>query len=469
MNTSSSSATHITVTNPNTGDSLQAVPVTPHDEVVASVVTARETFPVWSSRSADDRGAVLRRVADALASAADELARINHEETGKPVDQAREGVDAGVGTLRQYAELGPLHRGFSLRGDRRAADYTLRRPRGVVVALTPWNDPVAVACGLLGAAVVTGNTVIHKPSERNPFLGHRLGEILTSALPEGVLQTVTGGADTGALLAGDAAVDLIAHVGSTSTGRSVRKAGADTGAHVICENGGNDALIIDSGVDVEWAADQAALGSFTNAGQICTSVERIYVHRSLHTAFLEALTDRAERVNTAADRQPLVDSAHREGVHHHVEDAVNTGAEVLVGGRVPAGPGCFYPATVLSGCTPEMAVMQQESFGPLAPVQEVASLDDGLALAENDSHGLAATVLTPRVNHALSAVADLTVGTVKINDVFGGAPGGSAQPRKASGEGFGFGPELLDEMTTTTVVHVGALPEMSHDAPEERR
>jgi succinate-semialdehyde dehydrogenase/glutarate-semialdehyde dehydrogenase len=153
-----------------------------------------------------------------------------------------------------------------------------------------------------------------------------------------------------------------------------------------------------------------------------------------------------------------VDRRHRTGVHDQVTDAVRAGAQLLCGGVVPDGPGAFYPATVLTGCADSLAVMREETFGPVAPVRVVASFDEGLAAAANSRYGLAAVVLTSDIGHAQRAWRELPVGTVKVNAVFGGAPGGAAQPRRASGEGFGYGPELLDEMTATKVVHIGVAP-----------
>jgi acyl-CoA reductase-like NAD-dependent aldehyde dehydrogenase len=155
---------------------------------------------------------------------------------------------------------------------------------------------------------------------------------------------------------------------------------------------------------------------------------------------------------------PLVDRKLRDAVHAQVEAALAAGARLLTGGRVPDGPGCFYPATVLADCTDDMAVMREETFGPVAPVAVVDSFDEGLRRAADSPYGLAATVLTGSMTHAQRAWRELPAGTVKINDVFGGAPAGAAQPRRASGQGFGYGPELLDELTTTKVVHLRPLP-----------
>jgi acyl-CoA reductase-like NAD-dependent aldehyde dehydrogenase len=251
-------------------------------------------------------------------------------------------------------------------------------------------------------------------------------------------------------------VDVVAHVGSTSTGRSIAASCARTGAKALLENGGNDPLIVDDGVDPAWAAGQAALGSFANAGQICVSVERIYVASAVADAFIAALVRQAWQWRRTIG--PLVDTRHREQVHAQVSEAAEAGAMVLTGGEVPEGPGAFYPPTVLSGCTPGMRVMREETFGPVAPVRIVPDFAAALAEACDDRYGLAATVLTTDMGHAQTAYRELPVGTVKVNGVFGGAPGGAAQPRGISGTGYGYGPELLDEMTTTKVVHLAPPP-----------
>ncbi|MBP3035617.1 aldehyde dehydrogenase family protein [Arthrobacter sp. zg-ZUI100] len=448
-------ATVLTVHNPADGTLVGELAAANGRQVAAAVAAARQAAGGWASTDPADRGKALRSAAAALAARAGEVAALNHRETGKPLPEALGGVAAGVATLEQYAELGPLHRGHSLRGAVLAADYTVIGPRGVAVLLTPWNDPVAVAAGLIGAALVTGNTVIHKPSERSPHTGALLGDLLSPFFPSGVFSTVTGAADTGALLTRTDGVNVLAHVGSSTAGARIARAASLSGAHVIRENGGNDALLVDAGVDPEWAAGQAAVGAFSNSGQICTAVERIYVHSDVAGEFCDALVREARRRNREAPLAPLVDTRLREAVHAQVRDAVAAGARLAEGGVVPDGPGAHYPATVLLDCARPMAVFTEETFGPVAAVQVVDSFEEGLALAAHDTYGLAATVLTPGIEPAHRAVAALPVGTVKINAVFGGAPGGSAQPRGESGHGFGYGPELLDEFSLVKVVHVG--------------
>jgi betaine-aldehyde dehydrogenase len=443
------------VHDPRDGQLVGSVPVPSPEDIDEALAAARTAAAGWARTPAGERGAALRAEAESLA-------RLNNRETGKLLPDALGGIEAGAATLEQYAELGPLHRGRSLLGDWSATDLMVPEPRGLVVALTPWNDPVAVACGLLGAALATGNVVVHKPSERSPQVGLRLSEILARHLPADVLRCVSGDGSIGAYLARHEGVDVVAHVGSTTTGRSIAAATARTGAKALLENGGNDPLIVDANVDPEWAADQAALGAFANAGQICVSVERIYVHQTIASAFLDALVRRAElhvpepETPDQVAMAPLVDRRQREHVHAQVEAAVRDGAQALTGGRVPDGPGAYYPATVLTGCTPEMRIMREETFGPVAPVRVVVDFEQALREACADRYGLAATVLTGSMAHAQTAWRELPVGTVKVNAVFGGGPGGAAHPRRDSGEGYGYGPELLDEMTVTKVVHLRA-------------
>jgi succinate-semialdehyde dehydrogenase/glutarate-semialdehyde dehydrogenase len=454
-------AGEIIVTDPADGTPVSRAPVASPSDVAAAVKAARAASADWARTPAAERAVALSRAAAAVEEQAGRLAELTTVEMGRPVASARAGVEAGVGTLRQYAELGPLHRGRSLAGGPDSLDLMVYAPRGVVAAITPWNDPVAVSCGLLGAALVTGNTVIYKPSERTPATGCALTRLLADQLPDGVLSMLSGGAEVGAALAA-ADVDVVAHVGSTGTGRSIAAACAETGAKALLENGGSDPLIIDAGVDPEWAAEQAATGAFANSGQICVAVERIYVHRDVADAFVDALVRRATglRVGPGCDPRselgPLVDRRLRDAVHGQVTDAVRAGATLRCGGEVPDGPGSFYPPTVLVDCTDDMAVVREETFGPVAPVLVVDSFDEALSRAADSPYGLAASVLTRSMTNAQRAIRELPVGTVKVNAVFGGAPGGAAHPRRGSGHGFGYGPELLDELTVTKVAHLSA-------------
>ena len=452
----------IEVRDPATDELVGAVPAGSAAEADAAVAAARAAAPDWARTAAAERAGALKAAARRLRNHVDELAELQTREGGKPIGDSRGGVLAGIETIEQYAELGPLHRGRSLQGRWDAIDLMVHEPRGVAVVLTPWNDPVAIACGLLAGCLVTGNTVVFKPSERTPLSGARLVELLE--LPTGVVNLVHGDVRAGRPLVAHPDVDLVIHVGSLATGREIAAVCGRTGAKAVLELGGKDPLVVDAGVDPAWAAAQAAAGAFANAGQICTSVERIYLHADVAEDFVEALVKEAEALvvgsglDPTTTMGPLVDHRQRDVVHRQVTDALTTGAAARAGGVLPERPGAYYPPTVLTGCTDDMAVMCEETFGPVAAIRVVASYDEALEAANRSAYGLAATVLTPSMVHAQRAWRELVVGTVKVNAVWGGAPGGAAEPHAGSGRGFGYGPELLDEVTTTKVVHVAPPP-----------
>jgi acyl-CoA reductase-like NAD-dependent aldehyde dehydrogenase len=441
--------TLIEVRDPRDDALVGRVPLCGEAEVEAAMAGAVKAAPGWARTSAGDRSAALKAAARALRERVDEIAELQSREGGKPLGDSRGGVEAGIGTLEQYAELAPLHRGKALQGGWDATDVMRWEPRGVVAVLTPWNDPVAIALQGLGGALAAGNVAVFKPSERTPLCGALVASVLAEHLPPGVLQVLHGDGRTGSLLVARPDLDVAYHVGSSVTGAAIREATARTGAHAVLEGGGKDACVVDAGVDPAWAAEQVANGAFANAGQICVSVERVYVHEAVAEPFLAALVERAGAFQIG----PLVDRRQRAVVEEHVSAAVRDGAQVVAGGQTPDGPGAWYPPTVLVGCTDDMTVMREETFGPVAAVRVVSSFDEALAAAARSTYGLAATVLTPSMEHAQRAARELPVGTVKVNATFGGAPGGSATPGRGTGQGFGYGPELLDELSRCKVVH----------------
>ena len=445
----------IDVHDPATGELVGSLPVS---DPAALVATARAAHPAWNRTPPAERAALLKAGARRLREAVGEIAAVQSREGGKPPTDSRGGVEAGIGAVEQYAELGPLHGGRSLQGDPGATDLMMRVSRGVAALCLPWNDPVAIACAHMAANLVVGNTVVCKPSEKTPLSTALVIELLNADLPEGVLQMAAGDGSVGAALASDPGVDVVVHVGSVRTGRSVAAACAARGAKAVLELGGKDPMIVDAGVDPAWAAEQAATGCFANAGQICTSVERVYVHREVADAFVDELVARAKAIRVGVDMGPLIDAGQRDTVDRHVREAVAAGADLRCGGSAVEGRGWFYPPTVVTGVRPGMAVVEEETFGPVAAVQVVGSFDEALALADGTAYGLAAVVLTPHLAHAQRAGRELHVGTVKVNAAFGGAPGGAATPHGASGDGFGYGPELLDELTRMRVVHIEPVP-----------
>jgi len=447
------------VVDPSSGAVIASRPGAGPDLVAEASVVAAEALREWAAMPAQERAAAVKRFGAALRDRAAELAQLTTAEMGKPIGDAEGGVEAGLSAVDTYAELGPLHRGRALAGDPAALDLMVHEPHGVVAVITPWNDPVAVALQNLSAALVVGNAVLWKPSERAPLTADLVAECAAETLPAGVLAVLQGAAPTGEAILERPEVAMLLFVGGTASGRRVARLCAERMIPTVLELGGNDAMIIDETVDVQWAAEQAAMGCFANAGQICSGTERLLVHRDVHDELCEALVAEAAawRPGDPRDRStrmgPLVDERHRAGVHAAVSSAVEAGAIVLAGGAIPEGPGSFYPPTVLCGVPRDTALLQEETFGPVAAVCPVEDFDDALDLMDGDGLGLSASVMTSDRSRALRAARRLQVGTVKIGAAFGGAPGGAADPRRGSGHGRGYGPELLDELTVVKVIH----------------
>ncbi|MGA4777014.1 aldehyde dehydrogenase family protein [Cellulosimicrobium sp. AB352] len=452
-------------TDPATGRPAAPVRCAGADEVDAAVRAAAAAGPAWRATPPGERAGALRAAARAVRAAVDELGDLLCTTTGRLRAEARASAEVAADLLDEAAVAGLGRAGRVLAGDPAALDVVRREPRGVVAVITPWNDPYPAAAGLIAAALVTGNTVVHKPSERSDAPGVRLAEIVAGALPPDVLRVVSGDGGTGAAVVAHDDVALVAHVGSTAAGRRIAAAAGARGAKVLLENGGKDPLVVDAGVDPVLAARQIATGAFTNGGQLCTAVERAYVVEEVADAVVAELARLADAVvvgdpaDDATTMGPLVDDAQLAVVEEHVQGALAAGAEVVTGGRRLDRAGSYYAPTVLDRCPDDVDLLTTETFGPVAPVVRVADFDEGLRRASASAYGLAATVLTPSLAHALRAADVLDVGTVKVNAVFGGAPGGSADPRRGSGGGAGYGPDLLDEMTVRKAVHLEALGE----------
>jgi acyl-CoA reductase-like NAD-dependent aldehyde dehydrogenase len=440
-----------------------AAPVTV-EAVETAVTAASAARAAWRRTPAAERAVALKSAAAQVRAEADELGDLLCATTGHLVGGARGSANVAADLLEEAAVAGVLEGGRTLNGNTGASDVVRREPRGVVAVITPWNDPYPAAAGLIAAALVTGNVVVHKPSERSAAPGRALAERIAAVLPPGVLTIVDGDGSVGAALVADPRVDMVAHIGSTRAGRDIASTVGARGGRILLENGGKDALIADAGVNPRWAAEQIALGAFTNAGQLCTAVERVYLHQDVAEAVLAELCAIAEATvvgdpsDPATDLGPMVDGEQLRVVTEQVDAAVAAGARVLTGGRPLDRPGAWYPPTVVTDCRDDMTLMREETFGPVAAVAVVPSFEEALRRAGDSDYGLAATVLTPDLGHALQASEELDVGTVKVNAVFGGAPGGSADPRRGSGHGPGFGPALLHEFTALKAVHIEAAP-----------
>ncbi|WP_327659806.1 MULTISPECIES: aldehyde dehydrogenase family protein [unclassified Streptomyces] len=455
----------VAVVNPATEEAIANFRAGNTEDVDHAVAAAGAAQPEWAALTVARRVERIHAWADAMAAHTAELAELEYREMGKPVGIGRTFVDGAVAGLKAAADQA-LTYPFSetVTGPGPAGERTdiVRHPLGVTAVITPWNFPVAMVLGALGPLLAAGNTVVVKPSERSPLSTVRLFELAASSgLPPGVLNLVLGDGRTGAALAEHEDVRLVHFTGSVGAGRAV---GAATGQRLhrcVLELGGKDPVVIDAGVDPVATAQAVAFGAFINTGQICTSMERIYVHERIADEFVEALVAAArtftigDGLDPATVLGPLVDARQRDTVRRHVEDAVAKGATVHTGGAVPERRGYFYPATVLTGVDDTMLVMTEETFGPVAPISVVADFEEGLTRAAASRYGLAATVYTDDPEH-IAAAAHLPVGVVWVNQWQGGGPERLYEPARDSGMGATGARAAYDAATRPATVHIAA-------------
>ncbi len=445
----------ISICSPWSGDRLALIPAGCAEDVNRAVAAAREAAVPWGRTPLADRVATVIAMTDALEPHVEELARAQSAEMGQPLELARESLSGLSEWARGLLEGAPLAGVTELGGG-----HLVHEPRGVGALIVPWNFPLPVALQGLVPLLASGNTVVWKPSERSPLSAVAAMRHIAPVVPAGTVNLVLGDGRAGEPLAAHRDVDVIVFTGSVPTGRRVAALAADRLAKVVLELGGKDPVIVDEDVDPAWAAGVVAEGAMFNAGQLCTSMERIYVHAGIAEEFTAALCDAVRSVSIG----PLVDRRQRAVVERHVKCAIDDGARVLVGGECPDGPGSHYPPTVVADVPQHTLLMREETFGPVAAVRTVESFDEAMQLANDTEFGLAATVLTSDPAHAQRAGSELRAGIVWINEWQGAVEGAQAEPQRLSGRGIGFGPGLWNELRTTRYVHRGsATPD--DDAP----
>jgi acyl-CoA reductase-like NAD-dependent aldehyde dehydrogenase len=445
------------VVDPATEEVVARCPSGSPEDVRPAVAAAAGAQPAWAALPAAERVARLTRWADAVAEHAAELAELECREMGKPVALGTGFIGAAAQQVKAAAAEAldyPFEE--TVPGPDGSSTTILRNPVGATAVIVPWNFPVPMALGAIGPLLAAGNTVVVKPSERSPMSAVRLLEL--ADLPPGVVNLVHGDSRAGVPLVADERIGLVHFTGSVEAGRQV---GAETGGRLnrsILELGGKDPVVVDADVDPAVTAAAVAFGAFANSGQICTSMERIYVHQDIAEEFIDALVDAAGTytLGNGHDGQtvlgPLVDQRQRDIVERHVADALERGATVRTGGKRPEGRGFFYPATVLTDVDDSMLVMNEETFGPLAPVAVVPSFEEGLAQAAKTRFGLAATVYTNDPEHMAAARA-LPAGVVWVNQWQGGGPERLYEPAGDSGMGATGSRAAYDAATRPVSIH----------------
>ena len=412
--------------NPATGDVLAHLAEAGPEDVDLAVRAARKAFDTgaWPATTPMERGRILTRMGDIVMRRADEIARLETLDVGKPISNSRKGDIPGAAECFHYnagwatkilgntIPVGPDHH-----------VYTMREPVGVVGAIVPWNFPFYIAVAKVAPALAAGCTVVLKPAEQTPLTALLLGDIANEAgLPPGVLNIVTGdGPGTGAAIVRHPAVDKISFTGETTTGQEIVRAAAATMKKVTLELGGKSPHIIFADADLDAAAKSAFLGIAFNCGQVCTAGSRLLVEKKIHGEVLGRIMDHAKQLKPGDPLQestrlgPLVSEEQLAKVTRYIETGRKEGAKLLVGGDRPAGKGYFVNPTIFEGVDNRMKIAQEEIFGPVLAAIDFGDVDDVVAKANDVAYGLAAGIWTRDVRKAHAVARALKAGTVWVN------------------------------------------------------
>ncbi|HEY7163021.1 MAG TPA: succinic semialdehyde dehydrogenase [Candidatus Binatia bacterium] len=418
----------IIVRSPATLESIAELPVASEADIAAAVSRARNVQPAWATLSFSERARALYRFRDLLIDQQERLADILTSETGKPRAEVYENELFYVCDVIQY---------FAANAERLLAPEKIRphliifkgkkvlstyHPLGVIGIISPWNFPLVLTAGDAVPALMAGNAVIIKPSELTPLTAMFMAELaLQAGVPENILQVVVGAAQTGEALIDH--VDMIAFTGSVEVGRQVMRRAADRLIPVSLELGGKDPLIVLKDANLERAANACVWGSLMNGGQVCTSIERVYVEAPVYEQFVAAVVAKVQslRQGPSSDEVEIGSMTSEEQfrkVSSQVAGAVASGAKALAGGRPNEKlRGFYYPPTVLVDVDHTMSVVTEETFGPVIPIIKVTSAEHAIRLANDSRYGLDACIFSADPERALTIARELRTGTVCINDV----------------------------------------------------
>ncbi len=414
------------------------------EQTDAAVARAKAAYPAWRAVSPLDRGALLRRLATLVEEHAEELARIESDNVGKPISGARGEVAMVAQVFHFYAGAVDKHYGATI-PVAGGIDATFREPLGVVGLIVPWNFPLNIASWKLGPALACGNTVVLKPAELTPLSALRLSElVLEAGIPEGVVNVLVGpGSVAGQRLIEHPDVAKIGFTGSTEVGRRVMEGAAGTIKRVTLELGGKSANVIFADADLERAAAAAPYAVFDNAGQDCCARSRILVERSAYDRFLSLLVEATRKVKVGdpsldeTEMGPLISAAHRESVASFVE------GEPLYRGEVPDRPGFWYPCTLVEASNDDR-IAREEVFGPVAAVIPFADEADAVRIANDTPYGLSGSIWTRDGARAIRVARALETGVLSVNSNSSVRPSTPFGGFKQSGFGRELGMQAMD-------------------------
>jgi len=425
---------------PHTGSLMPEIKCTDLINISEIVAKSRIAQKKWKKIPFRIRCEVMCDFADELSRQKLEIADTISQEMGKILSEAKEEVEMAIQRIQtdiKFMEeaILPTHRHFN--GGKAVTHWM---PLGVAAVITPWNAPVLLSTELLVPSLLAGNSVLYKPSELTTKTGKTLYKALSKYLPNDVLQLVIGAAQQGQELV-QSEIDFVAFVGSRMVGAEIYRNAASRNCRLLMELGGNDAMIVLPDADLEKTADFALRTSLSNAGQICFSVERIYVHQEIKSSFLRILLEKVTSVTVGDDIKgnicygPMSSEKQLINVLNHIDDAVKKGATLHFGGKQIHSPGFHMEPTVISNLNDTMLMSQEETFGPVMALHSVSSVEEAIEKANNSRYGLTATVWTQDTTLAQQIALEMEVGLVGINGSYFGATGVPWAGAKASGLG----------------------------------
>jgi len=455
----------ISVFNPATEAEIAQVPETSAAEVDRAVEAAMRAQKNWAKLAAVERGNYLRQIAAKIRDRADFLARVITEEQGKPLGLAKREVEFSANYLVYMAEWARRIEGEILTSDRPNEHiFLFRQPIGAVAGILPWNFPFFLIVRKLAPALVTGNTIVTKPSEETPLNAFEFAKLVAETnLPPGVVNFISGLGDTvGHRLASHRGIGMVSFTGSVETGSKIMAAAAENLTKVNLELGGKAPAIVLSDANLDLAVEAIKNSRIINSGQVCNCAERVYVHHKIAGAFTDRLA-KAMKLSKfgnpledlSVDYGPLINQEGLSKVDGMVSRATKDGATVVTGGRRgDLGKGWYYQPTVLADCRQEMEIVQKEIFGPVVPVVTIEDLDQAIEYANDSEYGLTSSIYTSNIDVAMRACKEIQFGETYINrENFEAMQGFHAGWRK-SGIGGADGKHGLHEYTQTHVVYL---------------
>ena len=460
------------VVNPATEEEFDAVPKGGPEDVDAAVAAAKDAFSEWSKKDPDERAQLMRAGIAKIQENAKEIAQLLVREQGKPFTEAMGELHHFLHGMNYYADLASKIEGVyanlpSALG--RAYGMVIKKPIGVCAAIVPYNFPLTLMGTKVGPALAAGNTIVVKPANTTPLATLRVAELMQEAeLPPGVLNVITGpGKEVGEALATHPDVRRVALTGSTRTGRRMMELAAPRFKRVSAELGGSDPVIVFPDADVDAAVRGVNIGRFFNAGQACLAAKRVYVFGEIYDEFMEGITKRVSRYELGDGMEkaekpkirmgPLNAARHRDLLADQLQDAVDRGAKVAVGGNGQNGKGYFFEPTVIENAPHDSRVVREETFGPLLPVFKVNDVDEAIRLANDSPYGLGSSVYTHNVKWIHRAAQEIEAGMTWVNQLHFGydeLPFGGV---KDSGIGREHGKEAIEHYLEQKSVVVGGL------------